>query len=94
MKSWKSRLLMVLTTLAVVLAVSVPALADDMEVKCGGDGGACTLKCANDGEFCTARLDSSSDQSGEVDSVPPEDAADPVSLSEDCFPFCGVEWPW
>ncbi len=85
MKSWKSRLLMMLTILAAILAVSVPALADNMDVECGVDGGSCTVECDNDGETCEATLDWSSDQ--------PEDvASDP--LAEDCFPFCDAEWPW
>ena len=34
MKSWKTRLLMVLTALAMVLAVSIPAIADEVDVNC------------------------------------------------------------
>jgi hypothetical protein len=95
-KSWKSRLVMVLTILAVVLAVSVPALADDMQVTCEGNDGSCTLKCDSDADFCEASVDSSSDHDEDADSAPPEDAVDPASvdLAATCFPFCGFEWPW
>ena len=43
MKSWKSHLLMVFTVLAVVLVLSVPATAEDIdfEVKCEADHGYC-----------------------------------------------------
>src|SRR5215217_3263942 len=43
MKSWKSRLLMVFIMLAVVLAISVPATAEDIdfEVQCEADHGYC-----------------------------------------------------
>src|SRR5215203_2804962 len=43
-KSWKSRLLMVFTMLAVVLVLSVPAMAEDVDidVECEADGGYCT----------------------------------------------------
>src|SRR5215211_2501 len=43
MKSWKSRLLMVFTMLAVVLVLSLPATADDVDLKvqCEADHGYC-----------------------------------------------------
>jgi hypothetical protein len=43
MKSWKSRLLMVFTMLAVVLVITVPAMAEDihLDVECEADGGHC-----------------------------------------------------
>lgn len=96
MKSWKPRLLIMFTILAVVLTVSVPALADAMQVTCEGNDGSCTLECDSDAEFCEATLDSSSDQDEDADSAPPEEATDPASvdLEADCFPFCGFEWPW
>ena len=86
MKSWKSRVLMVFTTLAVVLIVSVPAMADDVEVECDADGG-----------FCKKIVEWSSDQYEDTDSDLLEGTSDPFSIetAEDCFPFCGLEWwPW
>jgi hypothetical protein len=43
MKSWKSRLLLVFTMLAVVLVLSLPATADDVDLKvqCETDHGYC-----------------------------------------------------
>jgi hypothetical protein len=42
MKSWKTRLSVVLAMLAMMLVVSVPALADSVEVECDAeDGGVC-----------------------------------------------------
>src|SRR5215204_2337693 len=43
MKSWKSRLLLVFTMLAVVLVLSVPATAEDVDLKvqCEADHGYC-----------------------------------------------------
>jgi predicted secreted protein len=86
MRSWRSRLLMVLTTLAVVLVVSVPAMADDVEVKCEADGG-----------FCKDTLSYSSDQYEDDGSALGDTVVDPVIVDteEDCFPFCGLDWwPW
>ena len=42
MKSWKTRLSMVLAMLAMVLVAAVPAVADSVEVECEADeGGVC-----------------------------------------------------
>lgn len=86
MKRYKTRLLMAFTTLAVVLVVSAPALADDVEVECEADDGT-----------CKGTLEWSSDQYEDVGSEFPEETVDPESVEseEDCFPFCGLEWwPW
>ena len=40
MKSWKTRLAVVLAMLAVMLIASVPAVADSFEVECEADDGA------------------------------------------------------
>ncbi len=39
MKSWKMRLSVVLTMLAMALVASVPAVADGVEVECDADDG-------------------------------------------------------
>jgi len=86
MSSWRSRLLMMLFTLAVVLIVSVPAMADDVEVECEADGG-----------FCKDTLSYSSDQYEDDSSTLGDTVVDPaaVDTEEDCFPFCGLDWwPW
>lgn len=86
MKSWKARLLMVFTMLALVLAVSVPGMAD-VEVECDAeDGGTCE-------EMVTYES-----QPGEDETLLESEAVeDPfaVETAEDCYPFCGLEWwPW
>ncbi len=87
MKSWKTRLLMVLTALAMVLAVSVPAIADDVEVSCEVD----------DGDVCRADVTVDSYQPEEVDpELQDVVVEDPFAAEADeCYPFCGLEWwPW
>ena len=80
MKSWKSRLLMVFTVLAVVLAVSVPAIADDIEITCEADGGICK-------EHFTYEVQYEDESQGEVIEEPVIEGSD-----EECYPFCGLEW--
>ncbi len=88
MKSWKTRLLMVFTMLALILAVSVPGMAD-IEVECEAD----------DGGYCEGSVSYES-ESFEDEGTELEDeliVEDPfaVEADEDCYPFCGVEyWPW
>ncbi len=87
MKSWKTRLLMVFTMLALILAVSVPGMAD-VEVECDvEDGGICeeTVSYESEpGEYEGTELDD-------------EIVEDPFAVeeAEECYPFCGLElWPW
>ncbi len=85
MKSWKLRLLMAFTMVAVVLAVSIPAMAEDVEVTCEAEDGFCDT---------TVTVDS---QLQDIGSEPQEDAIEePVTViegsDEECFPFCGLEW--
>ncbi len=86
MKSWKTRLLMVFAMLAMVLAVSVPGMAD-VEVECDAeDGGTCE-------EMVTYESDPGEDQT----LLESETVEDPfaVETDEGCYPFCGLEWwPW
>jgi hypothetical protein len=52
MTSWKARLLMVFTMLALILAVSVPGMAD-VEVECDAeDGGTCEETVSYESELC------------------------------------------
>jgi hypothetical protein len=87
MKSWKTRLLMVFTMLALILAVSVPAMAD-IDVECeADDGGYCE-------ETVSYESEPTEDESTEFEG---ENVEDPfaVEAAEDCYPFCGLEWwPW
>lgn len=88
MKSWKTRLLMVLTALAMVLAVSIPALADDVELSCDVD----------DGGVCRTNVSVDSYQPEEVDpgleDVAVEDPS-AVEVDDGWSPFDGLEWwPW
>jgi hypothetical protein len=88
MKGWKTRLLMVLTALAMVLAVSVPAIADDVELSCQAD----------DGDMCKTHVTVDSYQPEEVDPELQDAAAeDPFAAEADngWSPFDGLEWwPW
>ena len=87
MKSWKTRLLMIFTMLALILAVSVPGMAD-IEVDCEAD----------DGGYCEEAVAYES-ESFEEEGIGLEDeiVEDPfaVEAAETCYPFCGLEWwPW
>ena len=82
MTSWKSRLLMVFTMLAVVLVITVPANAEDIDidVECQADGGRCAKQVSHEVWH------------EDTDSEPQEDAFEnPVAegSDEECFPFCG-----
>ena len=87
MTSWKTRLLMVFTMLALILAVSVPGMAD-VEIECeADDGGYCE-------EAVTYESESAEDEDTELED---EISEDPfvVEDDEECYPFCGLEWwPW
>ena len=87
MKSWKSRLLMVFTMLALILAVSVPGMAD-IEVECeADDGGYCEEAVTYESEF-------TEDDDIELEDEIVEDSF-AVESAEACYPFCGLEWwPW
>ena len=83
MQSWKLRLLMAFTMVAVVLAVSMPAMAKDIEVTCEAEDGFCDT---------TVTVDS---QVQDIGSEPQVDVIEePVieGSDEECFPFCGLEW--
>jgi hypothetical protein len=87
MKSWKTRLLMVLAALAMVLAVSIPAIADDVDVSCDVD----------DGGVCRTNVTVDSYQPEEDDpGLEGVDVEAPVveGVDDACFPFCDVYWPW
>jgi hypothetical protein len=87
MKSWKTRLLMMFTMLALILAVSVPGVAD-VEVVCDADdGGTCE-------EIVTYESESFEDEGTELGDEIVEDPF-AVEAAEECYPFCGLEWwPW
>ncbi len=51
MKSWKLRLLMAFTMVAVVLAISIPAMAEDIEVVCEAEDGFCDAKFTVDSPY-------------------------------------------
>jgi hypothetical protein len=78
MSSWRSRASMALTMLAVVLIISVPAMADDVEVECDADGGFCKKTVSWDSDQYSDQYD---DGSGLQ-----------TDTADDCFPFCGVAW--
>jgi hypothetical protein len=90
MKSWKTHLAVVLAMLAVMLAASVPAVADSFEVECEAD----------DGGVCKKDVTVSSYKQGDND--PPKGESVEDSLRQgpagecDIFgPFCGLDWwPW
>lgn len=86
MKSWKTRLLMMFTMLALILAVSVPGMAD-IEVECEAeDGGTCEETVSYEYEF-------NEDETILEDEIVEDPFA--VEAAEECYPFCGLEWwPW
>ena len=80
MKSWKTRLLMIFTMLALILAVSVPGMAD-IEVDCEVD----------DGGYCEEAVSYESEVA--EDEIVEDPFA--VEAADACYPFCGLEWwPW
>ena len=84
---WKARLLMVFTMLALILAVSVPVMAD-VELECDAeDGGTCE-------EMVSYESESLEDEGTELeDEIVEEPFA--VEGAEECYPFCSLEWwPW
>ena len=83
MKSWKSRLLMVFTMLAVVLVISVPAMAEDIEVECEADSGYCMEQVRHE----VWHEDTGSEPQEDVFEEPVVEGSD-----EECFPFCGLDW--
>ena len=91
MKSWKTRLLMVFTMLALILAASVPGMAS-IEVECESD----------EGDTCETYVyeENLSEDDTLLEDEADEDlfaVEDPfaVETAEDCYPFCGLEWwPW
>ena len=87
MKSWKTRLLMMFTMLALILAVSVPGMAD-VEVECDAeDGGICEETVSYEPEL-------SEYEGTELDDEIVEDPF-AVEEAEECYPFCGLKWwPW
>lgn len=74
---------MMFTVVSVVLAVSVPAMAD-IEVECEADDGVCE-------ETVTYEIQPSEDTGSEDQE---NIAEEPVieGSDEECFPFCGLEW--
>jgi len=98
MKSWKSRLLMVFTMLAVVLVLSVPAMAEDIdiEVKCEADRGHCEKQVSQEVWQEDVEEDTGSEPQEDVFGEPEDEAFDeePVieGSDEKCFPFCGLDW--
>ena len=84
MKSWRLRLLTAFTTVAVVLAMSIPATAEEVTVECDAEDGYCETTFTVDSQY------------QDVGSEPEEDVVEeePVieGSDEECFPFCGLEW--
>jgi hypothetical protein len=87
MKSWKTRLSVVLAMLAMVLVASVPAVADSVDVECDAD----------DGGVCEENVSVSSYE----DDLLEEEAVEDLfieGVDGECSlfdPFCELEWwPW
>ena len=93
MKSWKTRLLMVFTMLALILAVSVPGMAE-VEVQCeADDGGYCEETVTYESEFAEEEGTEFEDEPLFADEIVEDPFA--VEAAEGCYPFCGLEWwPW
>ena len=70
MKSWKLRLLMAFVMVAVVLSISIPAMAEDIEVVCEADDGFCDAKFTVDSPY------------QDVDSEPQEEIVEKPVIEE------------
>ena len=90
MKSFKTRLSVVLAMLAVMLIASVPAVADSFEVECEADDGGVCKKDVSVTSYEQEENEPPEEESGE-DSVI-EGTAGECDLFD---PFCGLDWwPW
>ncbi len=90
MKSFKTRLSVVLAMLAVMLVASVPAVADSFEVECEADDGGVCKKDVTVSSYEHEENDSSEGESGE-DSL----FEGPAGECDLFDPFCGLDWwPW
>ena len=85
MKCWKSSLLMVFTVVAVILALSVPAIAEEVEIACEADGGVCKEHFTYEEQYEDDGLEPEEDVAEE-----PEPVIE--GSDEECYPFCGLEW--
>ena len=87
MKSCKSRLLMGFTVLAVVLVLSVPAMAEDVDidVECEADGGYCKKQLSH--EVWQEDTDEDTDVEPQGDDLVLEEPVVEESAKK-CFPFC------
>ena len=94
MKSWKTRLSMVLAMLAMVLVAAVPAVADSVEVECEADDrGVCKRDVTV--ESYEYEEDALLEEEEEEELV--EDPLIQGAEGECSFfdPFCGLDWwPW
>jgi hypothetical protein len=88
MKSWTTRLAVVLAMLAVMLIASVPAVADSFEVECEAD----------DGGVCKKDVTVSSykhEQNDPEDSVRDSLTQGAAGRCNPFNPICGLDWwPW
>ena len=102
MKSWKSRLLLVFTMLAVVLVLSVPATAEDVDLKvqCEADHGYCKKHVSQEVWHEDTGSDPQEDDLDledlvdEVSDEAPEDEISDKDSSEQCWVPSGYYWPW
>jgi hypothetical protein len=97
MKSWKSRLLLVFTMLAVVLVLSVPATAEDVDLKvqCETDDGYCKKHVSQEVWHEDTGEDTGSDpQEDDLDLEEPVVEVSDKDSSEQCWVPSGYYWPW
>ena len=88
MKSWTTRLAVVLAMLAAMLIVSVPAVADSFEVECEADDGGV---CKKDVTVTSYEHEENNPENSVGDSLT-QGAAGECDLFD---PFCGLDWwPW
>jgi hypothetical protein len=85
MKSCKTRLLMVFTMLAVVLVLSVPAMAEDVDIDVECEAGYCTKQLSH--EVWQEDTDEDTDVEPQEDDLGLEQPVVEESAKE-CFPFC------
>ena len=88
MKSWTTRLAVVLAMLAVMLIASVPAVADSFEVECEADDGGV---CKKDVTVISYEHEENNPENSFGDSLT-------QGAAGRCNPFnpiCGLDWwPW
>ena len=88
MKSWKTRLAVVLAMLAVMLIASVPAVADSFDVECEADDGGV---CKKDVSVTSYEHEENNPENSVAGSL----TQGAAGMCNPFNPICGLDWwPW